>query len=72
MPNLMLPSVVFHLSPEVEQGAKNSDLDVQLWSGEGLTFPGQVTSWPQVAELASGGSRGEEGAKCLRRCIKFI
>ena len=72
MPYLMLSSVVFNLSPEVEQGAKNSDLAVQLWSGKVLKFPGQVTSWPQVEALASGGSQGEKVAKCLRRCIKFI
>lgn len=72
MPYLMLPSVVFHLSPDMEQGTKNSDLAVHLWSGKGLTFPGQVTSWPQVAALASGGSQGEEVAKCQKRCRKFI
>lgn len=69
---LKLYSVVCHLSPEVEQGARNSGLSVQLWSGEGLTFPGQVTNSPQVVELASGGSQGEEVAECLRRCLKFV
>lgn len=63
---------MFHLSPEVEQGARNSGLVVQLWSGKGLIFPGQVTGWQQVVELAIGGNQGEEVAKCLRRCIKFI
>lgn len=39
MPDPMLCSVVFHLSTEVEGGARNSSLNLQLWSQGRANIP---------------------------------